>query len=269
VEKAAANAKPAQNTVASLFSRREQLVKIALEDRTFFSRAIVNRLWAYFMGQGLVHPVDQMHSANPPAIPGLLEWLADDLATHGYDLDRVVAGLVSSHVYELASIGSDEAGERQFARAQLRPLTPQQYAFSVALATGDGMFDQVSKPEEQVKRHRELEGQIAPLIKLQLLDQRSDRFQSSTGEALFMSNHAAIQQMVMPAGKNLAARLVTQGDTKQLVAEAIWTVLSRPPEEDEVAFLARWFDEHKQERAKACGELIWALTTSAEFRFIH
>src|SRR5262249_36425872 len=99
-------------------SRREQLVQVALEEKNFFSRAIVNRFWAYLMGRGLVQPVDQMHSANPPAIPGLLEWLADDLAGHGYDLDRLIAALVSSRVYQLASTTRNDAeppNERLFA----------------------------------------------------------------------------------------------------------------------------------------------------------
>src|SRR5262249_11743192 len=93
-------------------ARREQLGQIALEDRHFFSRAIVNKLWAYLLGRGLVQPVDQMHSANPPAIPGLLEWLGDDLAANGYDLDRLIAGIVCSRVYQLSSVpaGEEPAG---------------------------------------------------------------------------------------------------------------------------------------------------------------
>src|SRR5260221_8125877 len=51
---------------APLIGRRELLVQTALEERTFFSRAIVNNLWANFLGRGLVQPLDQMHLANPP-----------------------------------------------------------------------------------------------------------------------------------------------------------------------------------------------------------
>ncbi len=52
-------------------SARAKLVELALEpgDRDFFARAIVNRTWHRLFGQGLVMPLDQMHSANPPAIP--------------------------------------------------------------------------------------------------------------------------------------------------------------------------------------------------------
>jgi hypothetical protein len=259
------------NGRASL-SRREVLVQTALEERTFFSRAVVNRLWAYLMGRGLVQPVDQMHSENPPAIPGLLEWLAEDLAAHGYDLDRLVAGLVSSRAYQLASARSgegEEASDRHFARALLRPLTPHQYALSILLATGDDTFDQAREPEARGRRYRDLEGQVAALTRPGVLDPRTDRFQSSTAEALFMSNNAEVQRLVLPAGNNLAARLAAIADTRQLVETAVWAVLSRPAGDEEREFLTRWVDGRPQDRAKACGQLIWALITSAEFRFNH
>ncbi|MGC3971169.1 MAG: DUF1549 domain-containing protein [Pirellulales bacterium] len=70
------------------FSRRQLLVDTALstERRDVFARSIVNRLWARLFGHGLVMPVDQMHSANPPSHPELLAWLARDTADHGFDL---------------------------------------------------------------------------------------------------------------------------------------------------------------------------------------
>lgn len=60
------------------FSARAKLVEVALqpEERDFFARSIVNRIWHRFFGRGLVMPLDQMHSANPPSHPDLLAWLA-------------------------------------------------------------------------------------------------------------------------------------------------------------------------------------------------
>ena len=49
-------------------------------ERDFFAKAIVNRIWYRLFGQGLVMPLDQMHSANPPSHPELLDWLARDTA---------------------------------------------------------------------------------------------------------------------------------------------------------------------------------------------
>jgi hypothetical protein len=104
---------------------------------------------------------------------------------------------------------------------------------------------------------------------LDFLDPRTDRFQSSAGEALFMSNNAEVQRLVKPAGRNLVARLAALADTRERVQTAVWTVLSRPPDDAELTYLVHWMDQRKQERAAACGELVWALLTSAEFRFNH
>jgi len=252
------------------YSRREQLVKIALEEKDFFSRAIVNRLWAYLLGRGLVQPLDQMHSANPPAIPGLLEWLATDFASHGYNLNRLIAAIVSSHVYQLASAHpGTETGDTLFARALLRPLTPQQFAVSMVLAADDSKLDLALAADARARRYRDLEGQAGRFTQPELLDRRTDKFQSSGGEALYMSNNVEVQRLLTATGKNLIAGLAAMKETKEIVNRSIWTIFSRPPEAEESAYLVSWLEGHKQDRAKACSELVWALITSAEFRFNH
>src|SRR5262249_16311483 len=74
-------------TPAPKFSARQKLVEVALqpEGRDFFAKSIVNRVWARLYGVGLVTPVDQMHSENPPSHPELLAWLARDTIAHDYD----------------------------------------------------------------------------------------------------------------------------------------------------------------------------------------
>ena len=125
---------------APKFSARARLVEMALQpgQNEFFARSIVNQLWARFLGYGLVMPLDQMHSENPPSHPELLDWLARDLVEHSYDLKRLVRGLVLSQAY---SRGSRYEGETpqpyQFAVAQVRPLTPTQMANSLRLAAAD------------------------------------------------------------------------------------------------------------------------------------
>src|SRR4029077_4236933 len=52
------------------------------------TRTIVNRLWARFMGRGLVEPVDDMEA--PAWHPALLNFLAEDLAAHQYNLKRTI-----------------------------------------------------------------------------------------------------------------------------------------------------------------------------------
>ncbi|GIW80042.1 MAG: hypothetical protein KatS3mg105_1849 [Gemmatales bacterium] len=261
-------AKPPKN-----YSRRAELVKVALEDPRFFRRAIVNRVWHYLFGRGLVHPVDQLHSANLPSVPDVLEWLADDFAAHGYRLDRLLAGITTSQTYQRSSrsLGvSDSVRDGDFAKALLRPLSPRQFAVSMVLATSEQTaFDSATEPEKRLQACRNLEGQAGRLLAANLLDKPSDDFQSSANEALFMSNNEAAQQLVVASGKNLTAQLAEISDSAAVVDRAIWTILSRAAEPDEREFLVKWLDSRSEDRRKACAQLVWALLTSAEFRFNH
>src|SRR5262249_12918930 len=52
----------------------------------YFARAMVNRTWWRFFGRGLVQPVDDMHGANPPSHPELLDLLSRRFVESGFDL---------------------------------------------------------------------------------------------------------------------------------------------------------------------------------------
>ena len=252
------------------FSRREQLVASALEQREFFSRAVVNQVWNNLLGRGFVSPVDQMHSENPPSVEGVLEWLADDLSSHHYDLNRLIAGIVGSRAYQLSSrwLSAEESpAAEHFAKAAIRPLTPQQFAFSLAVAAGDGSYETATDPAARRERYREMEKRVRGLIAS--LDPRTDNPASTTTEALFMSNNEAIAEWLKPGGANLVERLAGTTDADLLVETAVWTILSRAPDAEERALLADWVGDRPDDRVGACGQLVWALVTSAEFRFNH
>ena len=55
------------------------------KDNPFFAKAAVNRVWGYFFGRGIVDPVDDFRSTNPPTHPELLAELAQRFKEHRYD----------------------------------------------------------------------------------------------------------------------------------------------------------------------------------------
>ena len=238
-------------------SRRERLVKLALDDRVFFSRSIVNRLWAEFFGRGLIEPVDQMHSESVPAVPGLLDWLAEDFAATGYDLKRLIRTMVSSRAYQLDSRW-DEASPKpdadSFAVARLRPLTRRQLAASLLIATGTNSPGQLDQEK------------IASLASA--LDPRIAAFQSSAAQRV-LSNSPTVQKLFKVEGDNLAGRLAKISDANRLVEEAIRTIFGRDPRPEEGQELAAWIKSQAGDQSQTCEQLVWALATSAEFRFNH
>lgn len=66
----------------------------------FFARAEVNRLWARLMGRGIVHPVDDFRSSNPPGNPELLDALAADFEQSGYDRRHILRTICNSRAYQ-------------------------------------------------------------------------------------------------------------------------------------------------------------------------
>jgi hypothetical protein len=74
------------------------------------ARVIVNRVWGWHFGEGLVRtPNDFGNQGDPPTHPELLDWLARDFMDHGWSLKHLHRQILSSRSYQLRSIG-DEAG---------------------------------------------------------------------------------------------------------------------------------------------------------------
>lgn len=252
------------------YSRRAQLVDVALRpsENMFFARALVNRLWARFLGRGLVDPVDQMHPENPPSHPELLEWLARDFVNHGYDMQRLIRGIISSRVYSRSSRWplNDRPAPDLFAVAQVRPLSPRQYSVLLRLAStspdrliasdgglpGDDQFEQL---ENQASS---LAGQF---------DQPQDDFQIRISEALFISNSPQIQQELLAnTSDTLVGKLTALSNDEELIHTAVWNIFSRTPDAEEVHLLSRVLTSGHP-REIACRHLVWALLASSESRF--
>ena len=68
-----------------------------------FSQNIVNRIWSYFMGSGLVEPIDDMRGTNPASNPELLEALSDHFVESQFDLRKLMRAIMTSRIYQLSS----------------------------------------------------------------------------------------------------------------------------------------------------------------------
>lgn len=255
------------------FSARARLVAVALEpgDRDYFARAMVNRVWNRLFGRGLVMPLDQMHSANPPSHPELLTWLARDAIEHGYDLRRLVRGLVLSRAYARASRWDGEETPRPslYAVAAVRPLTPMQLASSLRLATidPDGLKADL-KPGEVETRITAEDDRARSLARA--LGSSGVEGQIGVAEALFFSNNKRVLDELLSDGDGrLVGRLKQTAGAMEQVDLAVRSILSRPPDEEDQRVLAGFLADRTDRPDEACRELVWALLTSAEFRFNH
>jgi hypothetical protein len=119
-------------------SRERLAALITSHKNDRFAQVIVNRLWRRYLGRGLVEPVDDWEHAAP-SHPELLDWLAREFVTHGYDLKQVARLVLSSHAYQRRPVGRDRIDATQpylFAAPVQRRMTAEQLVDSLFRACG-------------------------------------------------------------------------------------------------------------------------------------
>ena len=82
------------------------------------ARVAVNRLWAQCFGRGIVATPDNFGLQGTwPSHPALLDWLASEFVTGGWDVQAMLRRIVLSRAYRQSSRGpEDPRAERLFAR---------------------------------------------------------------------------------------------------------------------------------------------------------
>ena len=228
------------------FSRREAFAEAATHDNPLLARAFVNRMWAVYMGRGLVHPVDEMNARNVPSHPELLNWLAEDFSKSGYDIKRLIRGLVLSRVY--ANSHRDAPAE-SFAAAIERPLTAEQLAASWRIAAGTSKWDP--------NLRKATVGALPDVL--------PKEYNATFQQAQFLENSAALAELLKPADGNTAERLLKLDKADRVILEAFEAVLGRVPDTEEIKAAQSFLEERGENKNAAVRDLLWALMTSAEF----
>lgn len=283
--------KPAKNVRSvPIYSRRLQLAK-SLTDQSndAFRFNIANRLWAMMMGRGLVEPVDMWHAENPPSHGELLDLLADSLLQQDYDLKYLLRELALSETYQRSSrqdaqtADQESAGAVDFSVALLKPLSPEQLAWSMMQATG--VVDQ-QLPALIAKQEKTEDKQSArdPVWQEKTLNQvlrsnvesfvkvfgfegvQNARFDASADQALFLRNGELLGRWVA-LNSGLSDRLAAL-DNGAVAEEFYFSVFSRLPTADEAKLIEDLLD-HSERRKAEIQHLVWAGLVSDEFRFNH
>jgi Protein of unknown function (DUF1549)/Protein of unknown function (DUF1553) len=252
-------------------SARAKFVETALgaKESEYFAKSLANRLWHRFLGYGLVSPLDQMHSENKPSHPELLDWLARDLKAGKYDYRRTIRGIVLSQAYARSSISASAGSpaSTQFAVGRLKPLTPQQLATSMRIATTDpAAFDNLTGDALEKK----LEGleNSAKGFASQIATPTDD-MQIGVSEALlFTNNDRVLKEFIAEGGERLTTRLKGM-ETPAAIDLIVKTTLGRLPTAEEKAAFTEYLGRRDDRRPEAYRQVLWAILSGAEFRFNH
>ncbi|MFL5339242.1 MAG: DUF1549 and DUF1553 domain-containing protein, partial [Gemmataceae bacterium] len=104
----------------------------------YFARNLANRVWAHFLGRGLVEPVDDVRATNPPTNPELLDALAQHLVECHFDMRQLIRAITASRVYQTSSRpnATNERDEQNYSRALLKRLDAEVLLDMVCQTTG-------------------------------------------------------------------------------------------------------------------------------------
>ncbi len=94
--------------VAEGATRRQQLAAwITSPDNPYFAKSLVNRLWGYLNGVGLMMPLDDIRAGNPPTNPELIEHLTKEFIGSDFDIEHMLRLICNSRTYQL-SVGAQD-----------------------------------------------------------------------------------------------------------------------------------------------------------------
>ena len=124
----------------------------------YFAKAIVNRVWSNYFGDGIVSPTDDMNLANPPVNEPLMDYLANEFIQHDFDLKWLHQKIVTSATYQRsADTNATNAMDRtNFSHHVPRRLPAEVVYDAVILATGSDM--QANKLRTEVNEMAIAEG---------------------------------------------------------------------------------------------------------------
>ncbi len=253
-------------------------------ENELFVKSQTNFIWYHIMGRGLVDPIDDFRMTNPPGNPELLDALADEFASSGFDLRSLVRTIMNSRTYQLSSEpnASNVDDETCHSRALIRRLGAE-----VLL---DMQSDVLDVPAEFAGYPLGIRAvQIPGVKRKRLRDEASksgDRFLKTFGKPdrilaceCERSNETTLKQAFVLIGEGLNERLAapdsrfqkwsaSEISDGQLIDELFWTALSRPPTDVEFDGAMKFIGNSDADtRQGAVQDIAWALMNAKEFLF--
>lgn len=251
-------------------------------DNELFSRNLANRIWAHFLGRGLVEPLDDMRISNPPTNKPLLDALAKHLVDSKFNLRALVREICTSRVYQLSSQpnATNALDDRQFSRARLRRLRADVLMDSVVQVTeSERGFRDFAVGTKAIQFYPRTPGDTTGPHAGDPFFETFGRSTRATVCACETKTEPTLSQTLhVIAGDTMHARighggvvqkLISQGlKPEEIIEQLFIRALSRKPTAEEAAGMRQLIGDQTKDR-KAYEDLFWGLLSSTEFSFNH
>ncbi|MEX0936756.1 MAG: DUF1549 domain-containing protein [Pirellulales bacterium] len=246
-------------------------------ENPYFSRAITNRIWANFMGVGLVEAVDDMRESNPPSNEELLDAAAQFLVENQYQLKPLMRAILQSAAYQRSSkpLPENKDEHRYYSRNYPKRLMAEVMLDAISQVTQARTtfagYDEGTRalelPDSSVDSYfLKTFGRAEREITCEC--ERSS--EPSMVQVLHISNGDTINQKLHAEKNRLEQLLGADVSGEQIIEEAYLAALSRYPTDTErEQLLALMRQDDGVERRVLVEDLFWSVLSSKEFLFNH
>jgi hypothetical protein len=242
-----------------------------------FARAIVNRVWANFVGVGLVEAVDDMRETNPPSNEKLLAALADHLVRSNYDLKSLMRLILQSETYQRSSApaAGNEKDTRFYSHYYPRRLMAEVMldAFSQVTGAPTAFKDMpagwraLQLPDSNIESYF-LESFGRAERKLTCECERTE--EPSVAQVLHIANGDTVNQKLKQPNNRIDQLLAAGAPDEKIVNEAYLSALCREPtarEKQQILGMLGAAKDDPKVRRETIEDVYWSILSSKEFLF--
>jgi hypothetical protein len=253
-------------------------------DNPWFSRTIVNRIWFWLLGRGVIHEPDDIRPDNPPSNPALLAYLEQELVNTHYDLRHVYRLILNSRTYQQSSIpqSTDARVRDLFGVYPVRQLDAEVLVDALCGIFGPGEEYSSAIPEpftfipESNRTIALADGSItSQFLEMFGRPPRDTGFISernsvpTDAQRLHMLNSTHIQRKIESSWAIRRLIKIANRRPPAVIHGAYLNILSRMPTNEEVAVATAYFDDNGKNLNQHVADLAWALINTTEFLCRH
>jgi hypothetical protein len=251
-------------------------------ENPWFARCLVNRVWSWLLGRGIVHEADDFRPDNPPSNPELLDALSAEFVASGYDVKQLFRVILNSKTYQLSSIPKSNGPEAaaHFACYAMRRLEAEVLidALNQVTTTKESYSSAIPEPftfvPDDIRAIALPDGSItSPFLELFGRSPRdtgleSERNNSVTAaQRLHLLNSSHIQRKIEQS-RMVQFQLQGNRSIREITGALYLGILSRRPSESELNAVEA-YAKAAGSRREAVIDLAWALINSVEFLYRH
>ena len=252
-------------------------------DNDRFAAAQANRIWYQIMGRGIVDPIDDFRSTNPPVNPELLDALTKEFVEGNFSVRHLMRVIMNSKVYQLSSTtnSTNADDELLFSHAVPSRLTAEQTLDAVAQTLDVPIKFGGHDPGTRAVQlrgvrnggHRYATPEIGDRFLAlfgkpgRLLTCECERTNGTTLAQTFELVSGELVDQLLRSGNGRIAKAGKNGEPfEETITDLYWSALSRKPSGEELATAEDHIMSSDSPR-RGLEDVAWALLNSNEFLF--